>query len=73
MLEHARLWGLAIRLGQRLSGGVAAPLRRTRLVIDDESVWLVFAAADEALYGEAVEKRHRTLAAALVRTAVLGE
>jgi exopolyphosphatase/guanosine-5'-triphosphate,3'-diphosphate pyrophosphatase len=72
-LAHARLWGLAIRLGQRLSGGVAAPLRRTRLAIDDESVWLVLDAADEALYGEAVEKRHKALASALGLKAVLGE
>ncbi|MES2443762.1 MAG: Ppx/GppA family phosphatase [Pseudomonadota bacterium] len=71
-LAHARLWGLAIRLGQRLSGGVAAPLKRTRLAVDGESVWLVIERRDAALYGEAVEKRHKSLAAALGRSAVLG-
>ncbi len=71
-LAHARLWGLAIRLGQRLSGGVAAPLKRTRLAIDDDSLWLALYPRDDALYGEAVEKRHRALAAAMGRTAVLG-
>lgn len=71
-LAHARLWGLAIRLGQRLSGGVAAPLKRTRLAIDDESVWLVLDPRDAALYGEAVEKRHKALAAVLGRVAVVG-
>jgi exopolyphosphatase/guanosine-5'-triphosphate,3'-diphosphate pyrophosphatase len=72
-LAHARLWGLAIRLGQRLSGGVAAPLKRTRLAIDGEALWLVIERRDEALYGEAVEKRHKALANALARKAVLGE
>ncbi|MCW3837964.1 Ppx/GppA family phosphatase [Sphingomonas canadensis] len=70
-LERARHWGLAIRLGQRMSGGVAAPLRRTRLAIDAESLWLVLEAGDAALYGEAVEKRHKALAAAMGRQPVI--
>ncbi|PXA97325.1 exopolyphosphatase [Nostoc sp. 3335mG] len=68
MLDQARLWGLAIRLGQRLSGGVAAPLRRSRLALDDQSLWLVLEPNDRPLYGEAVEKRHKALAVALGRT-----
>jgi len=71
-LAHARRWGLAIRLGQRLSGGVAAPLQRTRLAIDSASLWLVVEPRDAALYGEAVEKRHKALANAMARKAVLG-
>jgi exopolyphosphatase/guanosine-5'-triphosphate,3'-diphosphate pyrophosphatase len=63
-LKTARRWGLAMRLGQRLSGGVAGPLERTRLTSADGAIRLRYAPADAALYGEAVEKRHRALAAA---------
>lgn len=70
---RARLWGLAIRLGQRLSGGVAGPLERSRLAIDDESVWLCLPARDRALYGETVERRHKALAAAFGLEAMLEE
>jgi exopolyphosphatase / guanosine-5'-triphosphate,3'-diphosphate pyrophosphatase len=70
-LAHARLWGLAIRLGQRLSGGVAAPLRRSHLALEDGTLALSLEHRDEALYGEAVEKRHKALAAAFGREPVL--
>lgn len=68
-LERARLWGLAMRLGQRLSGGVAGPLRRSRVAIEGELLQLHLSEDDAALYGEAVEKRHRALAGALGLTA----
>jgi len=68
-LERARLWGLAMRLGQRLSGGVAGPLRRSRVAIEGELLQLHLGEDDAALYGEAVEKRHRALAGALGLTA----
>lgn len=68
-LERARLWGLAMRLGQRLSGGVAGPLRRSRVAIEGEVLQLHLGEDDAALYGEAVEKRHRALAGALGLTA----
>ncbi|MEZ0242842.1 MAG: Ppx/GppA family phosphatase [Sphingomonas sp.] len=70
-LARATQWGLAIRLGQRLSGGVAAPLKRSRLAVDRKSLWLVLEPRDAVLYGEAVEKRHRALAEAMGREAVL--
>ncbi|AQR73087.1 Ppx/GppA family phosphatase [Sphingomonas sp. LM7] len=70
-LERARLWGLAIRLGQRLSGGVAAPLRRSHVALEDGTLALSLEPTDEALYGEAVEKRHKALAAAFGREPVL--
>jgi exopolyphosphatase/guanosine-5'-triphosphate,3'-diphosphate pyrophosphatase len=70
-LARARRWGLAIRLGQRLSGGVAGPLLRSRLEIDGKALSLCLAAADRALYGESVERRHRTLATAFEREAAL--
>jgi exopolyphosphatase/guanosine-5'-triphosphate,3'-diphosphate pyrophosphatase len=70
-LWRAKLWGLAIRLGQRLSGGVAAPIKRSELHMDEETLALVLDPGDEALYGEAVEKRHKALAAAFGRQPVL--
>ncbi|SOB87556.1 exopolyphosphatase / guanosine-5'-triphosphate,3'-diphosphate pyrophosphatase [Sphingomonas guangdongensis] len=63
-LAAATRWGLAMRLGQRLSGGVPAPLERTRLV-RGATLRLVVPEGERALYGEAVEKRHRAVAAAL--------
>ena len=70
-LRRAMIWGLAIRLGQRLSGGVATPLERTRLARDGTRLLLGADAADHALYGEAVERRHKALAQALGLDAVL--
>lgn len=64
-LRRAARWGLAIRLGQRLSGGVAGPLRRASLRIDGKRLCLALAGEDRALYGDAVEKRHRHLAVAM--------
>lgn len=66
-LKHAVLWGLAMRLGQRMSGGLEGPLQRTSLDDDGAVVRLRFAAEDRALYSETVERRHAALAAALGR------
>ncbi len=71
-LDRARAWGLAMRLGQRLSAGLAGPLHRSRLELDRSSVRLALAGEDRDLYGEAVQKRHAALAAALGRKATLG-
>ena len=62
-LKRAVRWGLAIRLGQRLSGGVAGPLKRSSLTIEGKSLCLRLPSEDRALYGDAVEKRFRQLAA----------
>ena len=62
---QATAWGLAMRLGQRLSGGVAGPLSLSRLTREGNTLTLHLAPGNEALYGEAVERRHRQLAAAL--------
>lgn len=70
-LARARLWGLAIRLGQRLSGGVAAPLKRSHLALEEGTLTLTLDHKDEALYGEAVEKRHKALAAMFGKEPVL--
>lgn len=64
-------WGLAIRLGQRLSGGVAGPLETSRLTLDPPALTLRLDPGDRALYGEAVERRHKLLAAAFDAKPVL--
>jgi exopolyphosphatase / guanosine-5'-triphosphate,3'-diphosphate pyrophosphatase len=61
-LHYAHQWGLAMRLGQRLSGGVAEPLRRTRLSVDDEIIRLTLSPEAGPLMGEAVERRLKQLA-----------
>lgn len=71
--QKAVHWGLAMRLGQRLSGGVAAPLKTSALVLGRDAVTLRLAAGDGPLYGEAVERRHRNLATAFgVKAAMIG-
>lgn len=64
-LRNAILWGLAMRLGQRFSGGVAAPLTESRLSTDQSVLRLEINSGEAALYGEAVERRHRQLAVAM--------
>jgi exopolyphosphatase/guanosine-5'-triphosphate,3'-diphosphate pyrophosphatase len=64
-LQLARQWGLAMRLGQRLGGGSAEPLRAARLGRSADELTLSLARDAEALYGEPVLRRHRYLAQAL--------
>jgi exopolyphosphatase/guanosine-5'-triphosphate,3'-diphosphate pyrophosphatase len=64
-LRRASLWGLAMRLGQRLSGGVAASLEASRLVLADNVLRLELDRSNEALFGEAVERRLKHLGNAL--------
>lgn len=66
-LKRAIAWGLAMRLGQRMSGGLAGPLLRSRIDDDGAAVALTLASGDSALYSEAVERRHKALANALGR------
>jgi len=61
-VRRAVRWGLAIRLGQRLSGGVADPLRRSSLAIEGRTLVLTLPQPDRVLYGDAVDKRFRQLA-----------
>jgi exopolyphosphatase/guanosine-5'-triphosphate,3'-diphosphate pyrophosphatase len=70
-VRQATAWGLAMRLGQRMSGGLAGPLQRSRLVDDGATLALHLGKDDKGLYGEAVERRHAALAAALGRKATL--
>jgi len=69
-LKLATSWGLAIRLGQRLSGGLAGPLERSGLVLDATTLGLAMRDEDRGFYGEAVERRHATLATAMGRNPV---
>jgi exopolyphosphatase/guanosine-5'-triphosphate,3'-diphosphate pyrophosphatase len=72
-LKRAVAWGLAMRLGQRLSGGLAGPLQRSRLSEDGSVVALHLTDGDRALYGDAVERRHVALANAVqLKAAVQG-
>ncbi len=64
-LATARAWGLALRLGQRLTGGTAAPLAASRLTVEGDTLVLTLAPADAPLFGEAVTRRLKALAAVL--------
>jgi len=58
-------WGHAIRLGQRLGGGVATALERTKLERTGDRLTLKLRRADAALLSETVDRRLGTLARAL--------
>ncbi len=64
-LARAGLWGLAMRLGQRFSGGVSAGLERSRLVREGPSLRLEVRRTDAGLIGESVERRLRSFAGEL--------
>jgi hypothetical protein len=60
-----------MRLGQRLSGGVASVLKRTRLEIADGALQLTVRRGEEALIGDQVERRLLRLGEALGRRPVV--
>lgn len=62
-LQQAIRWGLAIRLAQRLSGGVAEPLRQARLMSGKDGLELRL--ANDRLKGETVFRRLKNLAQAM--------
>lgn len=64
LLARARAWGLALRLGQRLTGGTAVALAGSRLVRDGATLVLAIDPAHVALVGEAVTRRLKLLATA---------
>ncbi|RDE06352.1 Ppx/GppA family phosphatase [Sphingomonas aracearum] len=64
-LAQAAAWGFAMRLGQRLSGGVAGPLERSTVARTQSTLHLDLTSGDRALYGEAVTRRHKALASYL--------
>jgi len=61
-LQRAANWGLAMRLGQRLSGGVAECLKKSSLGRDGDALRLQIGKRDGALLGETVERRLKVLA-----------
>jgi exopolyphosphatase / guanosine-5'-triphosphate,3'-diphosphate pyrophosphatase len=64
-LARATQWGLAMRLGHRLSGGLATGLERSKLVKRNGTVALELRDRDRALLGESVGRRLKTLAQSL--------
>jgi exopolyphosphatase/guanosine-5'-triphosphate,3'-diphosphate pyrophosphatase len=72
LLERAALWGLAMRLGQRLSGGIASSLERSSLSREGKLLRLTLPAGEEGLYGETVDRRLRKLASSLGCTIEVG-
>jgi len=64
-LARAHCWGVAMRLGQRLSGGVSSVLKRTSLSLLNGAVQLGVRRGEEALIGDQVERRLLRLAQAL--------
>ena len=66
-LRRAHQWGVAIRLGQRLSGGVGAVLERTSLAGSNGALELHVRRGEEALVGDQVERRLIRLGEALGR------
>ena len=68
-LTRAFAWGLALRLGQRLTAGTARPLDKSRLYRDGDMLVLTLSPRYQALYAEAVARRLDSLAAAMGLTA----
>ncbi|MDZ7588565.1 MAG: Ppx/GppA family phosphatase [Parasphingorhabdus sp.] len=60
--NRAIRWGLAMRLGQRLSGGTQRPLETSALRVAGDNLLLTIPVAQSALYGISVARRHRHLA-----------
>ena len=68
-IARAQCWGMAIRLGQRLSGGVGSVLQSTSLILDTEVLHLHVRDAESALVSDGVRRRLSRLAESLGRTA----
>ena len=66
-LKRAHCWGLAMRLGQRLSGGVGSVLKRTSLRLTNGALELRVRRGEQELIGDQVERRLVRLASALGR------
>ena len=65
LLRHARGWGQAIRLAQRIGGGAPGPLAASRLALNDGTLELRLPADLAPLIDSAVERRTRRLAEAV--------
>ena len=72
MLDNAKaakanILGLALRLGQTLTGGVVALLQRTALTLDEETLYLTLPEDNRALIGDTVQRRLDAVAKSLNR------
>jgi exopolyphosphatase / guanosine-5'-triphosphate,3'-diphosphate pyrophosphatase len=70
-LQRAHCWGVAMRLGQRLSGGVGSVLKETDLSTTEKAVQLKIRRGEEELIGDAVERRFLRLAESLRKEPVI--
>jgi exopolyphosphatase/guanosine-5'-triphosphate,3'-diphosphate pyrophosphatase len=70
-LKRAHCWGAAMRLGQRLSGGVGSVLKRTSLADVNGTVQLTVRRGEDALVGDQVKRRLTRLAELLGREPVV--
>lgn len=64
-LHMSRCWGLALRLGQRLTGGTARALAQSKLLRQRGKLILQLRRQHAALYGDTVARRLKALAQAM--------
>ena len=69
--ERAIVWGKAIRLAQRLSGGTETVLRKSSIALTPKQVVLTLQKKHGVLFADAVSRRLRALAFSLGREPVL--
>ncbi len=64
-LRKGRVWGLAVRLARRFSGGTRDALEQSALTVEDGQLILSLHDGIAALYTQQAEKDHKALAQAL--------
>lgn len=64
-MHRAVCWGLAMRLGQRLSAGTREPLEHSKLCVEEGKLKLILSGPSAQLQGDSVKRRLNQLAAAL--------
>jgi len=70
-IERAIVWGRAIRLAQRLSGGTETLLRKSSVALTSRQVVLTLQKRHGVLFADAVSRRLRALAVSLGREPVV--
>jgi exopolyphosphatase/guanosine-5'-triphosphate,3'-diphosphate pyrophosphatase len=65
LLDRANAWGLAVRLGQRLSGGATAILEQSRLSIEEDRLTLTLPPGQSGLVDDTLRRRLGRLANAI--------
>ena len=69
--ERAMVWGRAIRLAQRFSGGTESLLRKSSVALTSRQVVLTIPKRHSVLFADAVSRRLRALAVSLDREPVV--